>query len=183
MSKVNKNQEQEGVESKLNKDDKLKAEDVKDDFEDLNFEEVQKIKQELQEQKDMFLRMAAEYENYRKRSERDKVNIYDSATADAIEVILPVVDSLSRASFIKSGTAQEYKKGLELVNQQLLTALSKLRVESFGKAGDKFNPNIHNAISHVDDKSLQESCVAEVFQQGYKVGDKVIRCAVVKIAN
>lgn len=146
-------------------------------------EKIKDLENEISRQKDMFLRMAAEYDNYRKRSERDKINIYSNAIADSIKIVLPIADSLKRAANINSEDAKSYKEGLKLVDQQLKMALEKLGVESFGKIGEIFDPNIHNAISHIDDESLEKNSIAEVFQEGYKIKDKIIRHAVVKAAN
>lgn len=144
---------------------------------------IEDLENEILRQKDMFVRMAAEYDNYRKRSERDRINAYSSALSDAIKTILPVVDSLSRAATVDVEDVESYKKGLFLVDQQLKDALDKLGVKSFGKVGDIFDPNIHNAISHVEDESLEKNSIVEVFQEGYKAKDRIIRHAVVKTAN
>lgn len=178
---------------------KLKKEEYKEDLEDIENTDPKKeesdersekmkerldaLEQELAKQKEMFIRMAAEYDNYRKRSERERVNIYQDATASAILPILTVADSLRSAAMTENGTAEELKKGMELVNKQLESALEKHGVISFGKVGESFNPDIHNAIAHIDDDSLEENCIVEVFQPGYKIRDKVIRYAVVKVAN
>lgn len=145
--------------------------------------EIEKLKSELSVQKDLFLRIAAEYNNYRKRSEKDKVLIYSDATANAISSILPVADSLEMACKSLSNAPAEYQKGLNMIINQLNESFKKLSVESFGNSGDQFDPDIHNAISHVDDESFGENVVVEVYQKGYKVKDKIIRHAMVKVAN
>lgn len=161
-----------------------KVPDQKEDKEILKIKEnLEKLQNEISEQKEKFLRVVAEYDNYRKRTERDRIGIFHDAVAKTILEILPVADSLSMAVKSKDGTNDDYKKGLELVNNQLSSALEKLSVKSFGVEGEKFDPEIHNAIAHVDDDALDENVITEVFQLGYKVGDKIIRHAMVKVAN
>lgn len=146
--------------------------------------ELEKMKNNLEEYKDKFLRIAAEYENYRKRNEKEKSLIYSNATSNTISAILPVIDSLELALKSMKNADEEYQKGLHLVNNQLLDSLIKLNVKSFGEIGDKFNPDIHNAVSHIEDENNnKESFISEVFQKGYMVGDKVIRHAMVQVTN
>ncbi|MDR1467626.1 MAG: nucleotide exchange factor GrpE [Oscillospiraceae bacterium] len=174
MTKVNNKEENVDQES----------EDEQTQDVDLKLKETfQSLERELSEQKDIFLRMAAEYENYRKRSERDKIDVYTRAIVDVTKMILPVVDSLKLAVATQNSTAEEYKKGLDLISRQLLSIFDKLKIESFGEKGQKFNPDVHSAISHVDDDSFEENCIVEVFQEGYRLKDKIIRHAVVKTAN
>ena len=137
----------------------------------------------MESYKDRLLRTAAEYDNFRKRTEREKTMIYANATSDAINHILPVADSLELALKSSEGTAEEYQKGLKLVSNQLNTALNKIGVSSFGEVGEEFNPDIHNAVSHVDDENEKENVISGVFQKGYKMGDKIIRHAMVQVAN
>lgn len=149
-----------------------------------NVLELEQIKKSLEEYKDKFLRIAAEYENYRKRSEKEKLLIYSNATSNTISAILPVIDSLDLALKSMKNAGEEYQKGLNLVNNQLLDSLNKLNVKSFGETGDNFNPDIHNAVSHIEDENNdKESFISEVFQKGYMVGDKVIRHAMVQVTN
>lgn len=145
--------------------------------------EIEKLKNELAVQKDLFLRIAAEYNNYRKRTEKDKTLIYSDATANAISTILPIADSLDIANKSLKDVPLEYQKGIEMIIEQLNSSFKKLSIESFGIAGDIFNPDIHNAISHVDDDSVGENTIVEVYQKGYKLNDKIIRHAMVKVAN
>lgn len=131
---------------------------------------------------DQFLRLAAEYDNFRKRTQREKDGIYRSAVADTVERFLPVWDDLERA--LKNETADEaYKKGVEMTRNGLLKILEGLDVHVFGEAGDPFDPEKHNAVMHCHDESLGENVVAEVFQAGFRLGDRVIRCAMVRVAN
>lgn len=142
-----------------------------------------KLEKELKAKNDAYLRLAAEYENYRRRTTADKANIYADATARAITELLPVGDSLDMALKSLENAPDEYKKGIELINNQFKSTLEKLGVETFGETGDEFNPELHNAVMKVEDDSLGENTIAQVFQKGYKTGDKIIRHAMVQVAN
>ncbi len=146
-------------------------------------EKIENLKSDIEKQKDQFLRLAAEYDNYRKRSERNKLSIYDDATANAIVAILPIADCIEKAIESSSGADAEYKKGLSMLNDQITSSLLSLHIESFGNVGDKFDPEIHNAISHIQDEELDESVITQVFQKGYKLNNKIIRHAMVAVAN
>lgn len=142
-----------------------------------------KLEKELKAKNDAYLRLAAEYENYRRRTTANKANIYADATAKAISELLPVGDSLDMALKSLENAPEEYKKGIELINNQFKSTLEKLNVETFGEAGDEFNPELHNAVMKIEDESLGENTIAQVFQKGYKTGDKIIRHAMVQVAN
>lgn len=146
-------------------------------------DELKKLKDELAAQKDLYLRLAAEYDNFRKRTEREKVSTYDNALSKAVETFLPVADSLSLAVSAQSGGSDDYRKGLEMIEKLMEEALKKLNVEVFGAIGDAFDPELYNAVSQVENAELPENSVAAVFQRGYKIGDKVIRHAMVQVAN
>lgn len=156
--------------------------EVNTEIEDLK-NDNERLQKELNIQKDLFLRVAAEYDNYRKRAERDRLLIYNDATANAVESMLAVADSLEMANKAVGGTQSDYQKGLELVINQLNASFKKLGVEPFGNVGDTFDPDIHNAIAHAEDENASENMIAEVFQKGYKLGDKIIRHAMVKVVN
>ena len=133
-------------------------------------------------QQDRYLRLAAEYDNFRKRSQKEKESLWADAKADTVAAFLPVYDNLARA--IQQSTADEaYKKGVEMTMNQLNEVLKKLGVEQIDALGQPFDPTVHNAVMHIEDEALGENTVAEVFQAGFKLGDKVIRCAMVKVAN
>ena len=135
----------------------------------------------LQEQ-NKFLRLAAEYDNYRKRTAKEKESIWADAKASVVTSFLPVYDNLERA--LKQDTADEaYKKGVEMTMTQLKEVLSKLGVTEIEAAGQPFDPKLHNAVMHVEDEAFGENTVAEVFQAGFQLGEKVIRFAMVKVAN
>ena len=131
---------------------------------------------------DSFLRLAAEYDNFRKRTIKEKEQSYGNGRADTVEKLLPVYDNLARA--LKQETADAaYKKGVEMTMTELVKILNGLGVEIFGEEGEAFDPNLHNAVLHIDDEGISENTITQVFQQGFKMGDKVIRFAMVQVAN
>ncbi len=132
---------------------------------------------------DRFMRLAAEFDNFRKRSQKEKDGIFANATAKAVTELLPTYDNLERA--VKAETTDpEYKKGVEMTMTQLSESFKKLEVELIkAEPGTVFDPNLHNAVMHVEDEDLGENVIAEVFQQGFVIGGKVIRHAMVKVAN
>ena len=146
-------------------------------------DETEKLKQELAEKEDKFLRLCAEYDNYRKRSVKEKTDAYALSKADVIKDLLPVIDNFERAAQNSEADFDAYKKGVEMIFSQFKTILEKNNVESFGEEGETFDPNFHSAVMTVEDESLGENVIAQVFSKGYKLGDKVIREAVVKVAN
>ena len=143
------------------------------------------VKEEVHEQAaadDRYLRLAAGYDNYRKRTAKEKESIWTTAKADTAAAFLPVYDNLERA--IKQETADEaYKKGVEMTMNQLKEVFSKLGIEEIPALGEQFDPNLHNAVMHIDDENLGENVVAQVFQAGFRCGEKVIRFAMVQVAN
>lgn len=144
-------------------------------------EELKALNEQLEKQKDSFMRMAAEYDNYRKRTEREKTGIYSDATAAAVQDFLPVLDSLERAVSALDGADDEHSKGMTMIMAQMQEALKKLNVESYGERGDEFDPELHNAVAQIEDSELSENQIAAVFQKGYKIGDKIIRHAMVQV--
>ena len=141
------------------------------------------LQAELEEQKNQYLRLAAEYDNYRKRTQREKDALNGDIKAYIIGEILPVIDNYERACSITSADYETYKKGIEMIFTQFADIFKKLGVEAFGEAGEPFNPTMHNAVMHIDSEDFGESVVAQVFAKGYKIGDKIIRCATVQVAN
>lgn len=144
---------------------------------------LQKMQEELNRHKDLLLRTAAEYDNYRKRTDREKTALYSDATASAVTEFLPVADNLERALEQKDCSAEDLRKGVEMVLSQMQAALKKLGVAEMGKTGEPFNPDLHNAVSHIEDENAGENTITQVFQKGYKIEDKVIRHAMVQVAN
>ena len=135
----------------------------------------------LAEQNDRYMRMMAEYDNFRKRSAKEKEGIYGDAYADALNSILPIIDNLERAVGVEGADA--VAKGLEMTLKGASDALVKMGVEAFGAEGDAFDPNMHNAVMLVDDENHGEGEIVSVFQKGYRRGDKIIRYAMVTVAN
>ena len=143
----------------------------------------EKLQKQLDELNDRYMRMAAEYDNYRKRALKERDMVRSEATSKALTAILPIYDNLERA--LAQETADtEYKKGVEMTARQFEAALESLGVEIItAEPGSEFDPTVHNAVMHVEDEELGESCIAECFQKGFRHGDKIIRTAMVKVAN
>ena len=131
---------------------------------------------------DSFLRLAAEFDNFRRRTVKEKEASYGNGKADAVEKMLPVYDNLERALNQPTEDAA-YKKGVELTMNELVKIFTGLGVEIFGAVGDSFDPNLHNAVMHTEDEGLGENVIAQVFQKGFKVGEKIVRFAMVQVAN
>ena len=131
---------------------------------------------------DKYLRICAEYDNFRKRTQKEKENLYGDIRANVISSFLPVYDNLVRA--LAAETQDEaYRKGVEMIMNQFNTTLEKLGVTEIKAVGEKFDPTLHNAVMHVDDESKGENEIVEEFQKGFKIGDKVVRFSMVKVAN
>ena len=145
--------------------------------------EISPWEEKYNSEHDARLRLAAEYDNFRKRTEREKAAIYGDGTSDAIKGMLPVADNLERALAQKECTVEDLMKGVEMVQTQFLEALKKLGVTPMGNVGDEFNPALHNAVSHIEDENLEINVISAVFQKGYMLGDKVVRHAMVQVAN
>ena len=143
--------------------------------------EIEKLNATLAEEQDKYMRLYAEYDNFRKRSSKERDGIYTDAVSDTIKEILPVIDNLERASLYSD--AQKVAEGLKLTAKGAAAMLSKLGITEFAKEGEHFDPNLHNAVMHVEDEDLGEGVIVEVFQKGYRRGDKIIRYAMVKVAN
>ncbi len=144
---------------------------------------IAELESQLADQKDKLLRTAAEYANFRGRTEREKAQIYASAVSDTITQLLPVADSMDRALEAAKDAPEEFKKGLDMISSQLDKTFEKLGIEAFGSVGDEFNPELHNAISTIDDSEHESNTISQVFQKGYKSNDKVIRHCMVQVAN
>jgi len=159
--------------------------------------EIKKLRRELEETKkaleasearakeldDRVLRIAAEYDNFRKRTQAERGNVYAGAVSDTLTGLLPVIDNLQYAAKYAGGDAEKVAEGLSMILSKLPETLEKLGITPFGEVGDTFDPALHNAVMHVEDESLGEGVIVEVLQQGYKYGDKVLRYAMVKTAN
>ena len=144
--------------------------------------EVNPFEEKYNQEHDALLRLAAEYDNFRKRTIKEKEASYGNGKADAVAKMLPVYDNLERA--LNQPTEDTaYKKGVEMTMAELVKIFTSLGVEIFGEKGDAFDPNLHNAVMHIDDETLAENSIAMVFQKGFKIGDKVVRFAMVQVAN
>ena len=144
--------------------------------------EVNPWEEKYNAERDAHLRLAAEFDNFRKRTVKEKESSYGNGKADAVAKMLPVYDTLERALNQETADAA-YKKGVELTMNELVKIFTSLGVEIFGNVGDVFDPNIHNAVMHIDSDELEENTISQVFQKGFKIGDKVVRFAMVQVAN
>ncbi len=145
-------------------------------------DESAKLTDELNDTKDKYLRLAAEYDNFRKRSQREREATYNDAAANTIKAFIPVLDNLERALAAVGGD-EANRKGIELTHKQFIDTLDKLGVKEIPAKGETFDPNLHNAVMHIEDETIDEQTVVEVFEKGYIMGDRVIRYAMVKVAN
>lgn len=164
-----KNAEEEVIEEK----EAVQAEPSKE-------EELQK---QLDEKNDQLLRTLAEYDNFRKRSQREKEALYAECKASVVNALLPVADNFDRIFANPDGTLEDYKKGVEMTFKQFSDVFKTLGIEVFGEVGEEFDPNFHNAVMHTEDDSVGENTITNVLVKGYKLGDKVIRPAMVAVAN
>ena len=165
--------------------EELEQETVEETTEGAEVEEVEE-KDPLAELNEQYLRLAAEYDNYKRRTTQEKVQIYTNSVAEVLEKILPFVDNMARATAVEvtSEDAKQLLEGIKLVERQFLETLTAIGVEEIKAEGEKFDPNMHNAVMHVDDDSIEgEEIVVEEFIKGYKYKDKVIRHSTVKVAN
>ncbi len=144
--------------------------------------ELEQLQEKYNDLNDRYLRTLAEYDNFRKRSQKERDLIYPEAQASTVAQFLPVLDNFERAMSFECND-EEFKKGMEMISQSFQDVMQKLGVEAVGEAGEAFDPLKHNAVMHVEDEEQGEGIVVEVFQKGYKIGDKVVRYAMVKVAN
>lgn len=146
--------------------------------------ELEKLQKQLDEKSDQYLRLAAEYDNFRKRSQKEKEALYADCKANVINELLTVIDNFERCvDFNENTSFEDYRKGVEMTYKQFTSALAKLGIESFGAEGESFDPNLHNAVMHEENEELPENTISKVLMKGYKTGDKIIRAAVVAVAN
>ena len=177
-----KKEEQAAEEEKTDKKSKKKKEKTYTLTRE-QMEAAELAAKQLESVKDQFVRLTAEYDNYRKRTTKEKDNIYQDAKADTIKEFLAVYDNLERAMATEGDEDSPHKKGLEMIFHQYQEILKKLGVTEIEAKGQPFDPEKHNAVMHIDDESLGENVVAQVFQAGFMLGDKVIRHAIVQVAN
>ena len=144
--------------------------------------EVNPFEEKYNAEHDAHLRLAAEYDNFRERTIKEKEASYGNGKADAVAKMLPVYDNLERA-LNQETTDAAFKKGVEMTMAELVKIFTALGVEIFGNVGDQFDPNLHNAVMHIENEDLGENSISAVFQKGFKIGDKVVRFAMVQVAN
>ena len=176
----------EGADKKADKKEEKKDKKFGRKKDDERVAALEKEKEALEKDKaalnDKYLRICAEYDNFRRRSQKEKDGLYGEVKANTVLQFLPVYDNLERA--LKQGTEDEaYRKGVEMIKTQFVNTLEKLGVKKIESLGQTFDPKLHNAVMHVDDESQGENLIVDVFQEGFMLGDKVIRFAMVKVAN
>ena len=169
------------VDEKKNVESSESNENTEEDELDMIKKQNKKLQEELDSTKDSLLRLRAEYDNYRKRTAKEKEGIYSDAYVDVVKEILPIIDNLERA-IAADGSLEDLKKGVEMTMKGCQDAFNKLGIEEIDASGE-FDPNFHNAVMHVEDENLDKNVVAEVFQKGYKKDNKIIRHTMVKVAN
>lgn len=162
--------------------EELPAEEETADEESADKKRIEELEKQLSDEKDKYLRVVAEYDNFRKRSVNDRLNAVTDAQARVITEILSVIDNFERAMNAEC-TDENYKKGVEMIFSQYNTILTKLGVTEIEALNCPFDPNVHHAVNQVEDENFGENTVCQVFQKGYRLGDKVIRCAMVAVAN
>ena len=145
--------------------------------------EKEKLEKELADTKDSYMRILAEYDNFRKRSQKEKETAYNDSKASTLALLLPVIDNFDRAIDNKTDDIEAYRKGIEMTYNQLKDIFNKLDVVSFGEIGEEFNPEIHNAVMTAENPDLPENTISAVFEKGYKMGDRVLRFASVQITQ
>lgn len=146
-------------------------------------DQLEKLQKEFEEHKQQHLRVLAEYDNFRKRSQNEKNVIYNNAVSDTVQAILPIADNIERALSQENASAEDMRKGVEMIESQIQSCFEKLGLTEMGKVGETFDPNLHNAVAHIEDENLGENVIAAVYQKGYKLGDRVVRHAMVQVAN
>ena len=170
MAKKNKEQKETPIEEVI---EETPAEEVV---------EMNPFEEKYNQEHDAYLRLAAEYDNFRKRTAKEKESSYLNGKSDAVAKLLPVYDNLERA--LNQDTADAaYKKGVEMTMTELVKIFTGLGVEIFGAVGETFDPNLHNAVMHIESEEMEENTISAVFQKGFKIGDKVVRFAMVQVAN
>ena len=179
-----KDKEKKKKESPAEKPDEVKAESANETEDKKEMTQEEKLQAQLNEKNDQLLRMAAEYDNFRKRTQREKESLYSDCKVSVIKELLPVIDNFERCVVFNEGTSfEDYRKGVEMTYKQFGDMLKKLGIEAFGEVGEEFDPNLHNAVMHAQNEDLPENSISDVLMKGYKTGDKIIRAAMVAVAN
>ncbi len=182
---MDNNEEKVTDQENIYEDDSVKTDkkEKKSKKSDKTSEELKKLQDDYSALNDRYMRTLAEYDNFRKRTQKDIESRVSYTKTDILSKILPVVDNFERASSNAAADFDGYRKGVEMTVKQFMEILASLGVEEFGAVGDKFDPNFHNGVMHIEDESYGEDEIVDVFMKGYKIGDKIIRPATVKVAN
>ena len=179
-----KDKEKKQKAEEAEKPDEVKAESTPETEDKKEMTQEEKLQAQLNEKNDQLLRMAAEYDNFRKRTQREKESLYSDCKVSVIKELLPVIDNFERCVVFNEGTSfEDYRKGVEMTYKQFGDMLKKLGIEAFGEVGEEFDPNLHNAVMHAQNEDLPENSISDVLMKGYKTGDKIIRTAMVAVAN
>ena len=179
-----KDKEKKKKDAQAEKTDEVKAESANETEDKKEMTQEEKLQAQLNEKNDQLLRMAAEYDNFRKRTQREKESLYSDCKVSVIKELLPVIDNFERCVVFNEGTSfEDYRKGVEMTYKQFGDMLKKLGIEAFGEVGEEFDPNLHNAVMHAQNEDLPENSISDVLMKGYKTGDKIIRTAMVAVAN
>ncbi|MBQ6165578.1 MAG: nucleotide exchange factor GrpE [Clostridia bacterium] len=173
----------EQKEAEEKKEEKAEEKKTSKKKKDKSAEEAEKLRAELDSVKDKLIRSLAEYDNFRKRSAKEKADAWAFSKADVIEKLLPMIDNFGRAAENDKASFEDYKKGIEMIYKQFLDIMTGLGVEAFGEKGETFDPNIHSAVMHIEDEQYGEGEIVDVFAKGYKLGEKILRPATVRVAN
>lgn len=169
----------EETKEKVTEDTEVKNEKKKRSKKD---DEIAKLQAELDSKNDLLIRTAAEFDNFKKRTERERAGVAEFAKAGIIKKLLPILDNIDRAAAADHGS-EDYIKGIEMIVKQFTELAENIGIETIGEVGDVFDPNFHEAVMHIDDENLGENVIAAVLQKGYKLGDTVVRAAMVTVAN
>lgn len=179
-----KDKEKKQKAEEAEKPDEVKTESTPEKEDKKEMTQEEKLQAQLNEKNDQLLRMAAEYDNFRKRTQREKESLYSDCKVSVIKELLPVIDNFERCVVFNEGTSfEDYRKGVEMTYKQFGDMLKKLGIEAFGEVGEEFDPNLHNAVMHAQNEDLPENSISDVLMKGYKTGDKIIRTAMVAVAN
>lgn len=185
MTDVNENIEKEEVQDNINEEAAPKEGKESKKKKKLSKEqqEIEELKAQIADNEDKYLRLRAEYDNFRKRSQAEKITGYSNAVADTVAVVLPCLDNIERAVSQQSSAVEDMKKGLDMISNQFKSSFNELGVREIGAVGETFDPNLHNAVSHIENEEMPENSISAVLQKGYAIGDKIIRHAMVQVAN
>ncbi len=169
----------------MEQDEKLTEQEAPEEIQEPETEpgELEKLQAEFEAHKEQHLRVLAEYDNFRKRTQNEKNAIYNNAVSDTVQALLPIADNIERALGQENASAEDMKKGVEMIEAQIMQAFEKLGITASGEVGEPFDPNLHNAVAHIEDENLGENVISAVFQKGYLLGDRVVRHAMVQVAN